>query len=91
MFATNVSICAALILAAAVFSTPAEAQRGKGGGGVHFGGGRVGAGPRGGIYTGSVGPRRYHFGNRHRGYQHAYRHRGYRYGRNIYRAHGVIV
>jgi hypothetical protein len=123
-----VSICAALILAAAAFSTSAEAQRvgggahfggGRGGGfsgarvggthfsgprvggfsgarvgGAHFsgprvGGARIGAAPiRGGrvatsgrIYTGSIGPRRYHYyGKRYPAYRYAYRHRGYRHG-----------
>jgi hypothetical protein len=102
------SICAALILAAAAFSTSAEAQRGgKGGahfggarvGGAHFGGARIGgarisgarigaARIRGGrvaasrgMYTGSIGPRRYHYyGKRYPAYRYGYRHRGYRYG-----------
>jgi hypothetical protein len=108
-----VSICAALIFAAAAFSTSAEAQRGGRGGGAHFGGGarfggfsgarvggahfagarvggaHIGAAPiRGGrvatsrgIYTGSIGPGRYHYyGKRYPAYRYGYRHRGYRYG-----------
>ena len=46
MLKSSVSICAALILAAAAFSAPAQAQRGGHGGGAHVGGGgaRIGGG-----------------------------------------------
>ena len=75
----SVSICAALILAAAAFSTSAEAQRGHGGArsGMSSGIGRMGgiSGPRmggpsigahggRGIYRGAVGPRIGSYGGR---------------------------
>jgi hypothetical protein len=50
------SICAALIIAAGVFSTSAQAQRGKyGGGGAHVGGARMGgfSGARVGGFSGA--------------------------------------
>jgi hypothetical protein len=76
-----VSICAALLLAAAAFSTSAEAQRVgfKGGGvrmgGAHFGGARVGHIGGRGMYRAGVSSGRYG----RSAYRHGY---GYRHGYN---------
>ncbi len=61
MFKNLASICAALIIAAAAFSTPAQAQRHYGGA-AHFSGARTGIshfGGYGGRYYGGYGGRYY--------------------------------
>jgi CubicO group peptidase (beta-lactamase class C family) len=89
------AIGAALILAAAAFSTSAEARRGSHFSGARvgsFSGAHIGAAPfRGariatapfsghGIYRGGGGPGRYGYGYRYRGYRYGYRYPGYGYG-----------
>jgi hypothetical protein len=79
MLKSLASICVALILAAAAFSAPAQAQRHFGGGGAHFGGGGA---HFGGAHFGGAGiaSRSYAYRGAARGYAYRGAAHGYRYG-----------